>query len=140
MNPEMEVYFLFVTKSNFISMKYSDLIDALLSYSNLNLRFVNPLEYSKETLLEDFFARDALSNSSYPLEHTSDVLRMLTLHKFGGVYLDLDVICLIPFKNIAWQTEINKNFACTQDTNDVANAIAKVDLKSGREVTKAYLE
>jgi lactosylceramide 4-alpha-galactosyltransferase len=140
MNPEMEIYFLFATKKDFISMKYSDLIDALLTYPNVNLRFLNPLEYSRGTILEDFFIHKSLENSSFPLEHTSDVLRMLTMHKYGGVYLDLDVICLLSFKMISWQAEINKNFACTQETNDVSNAIVKINAISGKEVTEAYLE
>jgi lactosylceramide 4-alpha-galactosyltransferase len=140
MNPGIQTYFLFVSRSNFMSMKYSDLIDALLSYPNINLRFLNLVEYSKGTLLEDFFIRNELANSSNPLEHTSDVLRMLTMYKYGGVYLDLDVISLVPFNNFTMQPEIKKNFVCAQGRNDLANGIVKVEVESGREVMKSILQ
>lgn len=37
-----------------------------------------------------------LSRSNYQISHTSDVLRFLTLWKYRGTYLDLDVVVLKP--------------------------------------------
>lgn len=140
MNPNMEIYFLFATKSDGISMKYSDLIDALVSYPNIHLRFLNPIQFSQQTPLENFFMRDELSKSKYPIEHTADVLRILTLYKFGGLYLDLDVVSVVPYKKIEKSLLKNKNFACLGSTNELFNGILKFDVDSGRKVTEYYLK
>ena len=126
MNPTHEIYFMFVTRSNHVSMKYSDLVDALLSYPNVNFRFLNPIEYARHTPLEDFFVRDELSKSKYIIEHTSDILRILTLYKFGGLYLDLDVTCLRSMKDIATDELIKMpNFVSLETYDHIENAIMK---------------
>lgn len=122
-------------------MKYSDLINALVSYSNINLRFLNPNEFSHDTELENFFKRDELSKSSYPIQHTTDILRILTLYKFGGTYLNLDVICLVSHDDIDADEMIERNnFACAQNVNDISNGIVKFDIENGREIMKSYIE
>ncbi|KAG5671232.1 hypothetical protein PVAND_001441 [Polypedilum vanderplanki] len=72
-NPDMDIYFIFVTNSSGIDMQYSDLIDVLMSYNNIHLRFLNPIEFSKGTILEDFFQDDKLKDSNYQIEHMSDI-------------------------------------------------------------------
>ena len=37
---------------------------------------------------------DRLMKSNYWISHLSDVLRYVLLYKFGGIYLDLDVMVL----------------------------------------------
>jgi mannosyltransferase OCH1-like enzyme len=36
----------------------------------------------------------AIKSSSTPVEHASDVLRFLSLWKYGGTYLDMDFVIL----------------------------------------------
>ena len=38
-----------------------------------------------------------LESSRYPEYHYSDLLRVLLVHKFGGIYSDLDIVTLKPF-------------------------------------------
>lgn len=74
--------------------------------------------------MEDFFIRDELSNSSYPIEHTSDILRILTLYEFGGLYLDLDEINLASIDKIETDEMIKmKNYACVESKDVVVNYI-----------------
>lgn len=41
-----------------------------------------------------------MEKGQWPVEQHSDLLRILTLWKFGGVYMDLDVISLKPMPYI----------------------------------------
>jgi lactosylceramide 4-alpha-galactosyltransferase len=118
-------------------MKYSEIIDGLLSYPNIHLRYLNPIEFSKGTKLENFFQRGAMAKSSYPIEHTADVMRVLILNKYGGQYLDLDIISLVPLSVINRQ-----NFACCESDNIVANGIMNMDAdeNGGKAVSNRYLE
>ncbi|KAG5666937.1 hypothetical protein PVAND_014942 [Polypedilum vanderplanki] len=132
-NPDMEVYFIFATNSSGIDMHFSDLIEALLSYKNIHLRFLNPKEFSVGTILEDLFQKDKIKNSSYPVAHLSDILRVLLLYKYGGQYLDLDTITFTPVSFIR-----KENFACAESKNIVANGILNLDLKSGFQISYSY--
>ncbi|KAG5680665.1 hypothetical protein PVAND_010159 [Polypedilum vanderplanki] len=133
-NPDMDIYFIFVTDSDGIDMQYSDLIDVFMSYDNIHLRFLNPVEFSKGTILEKFFHDNKLNDSIHKIEHMSDILRVLLLNKYGGQYLDLDVLSLIQL------SAINQvNFACCEDKNVVTNAVLNLDLDKGFDVSSLYL-
>lgn len=134
----MEVYFIFLTKTDKLNLQLTELTKALLLYPNIHLRFVNPLEFSKGTKLQNFFERDELSKSKYRLAHTSDVMRILFLNKYGGQYLDLDIFSLIPISVIN-----RKNFACLQSNNKlVNNCIMNLDTDEfgGKAISNKYLE
>lgn len=137
MNPNMEIYFILLTNSNGINLKYSEVVDALLSYPNLHIRYLNPKEFSKGTKLENFFQRNAMENSTHPLEHAADIMRVLILNKYGGQYLDLEIFSLMPLSTIEKQ-----NFACIESDNVVANGIMNMDAEDfgGRAVSNLYLE
>jgi lactosylceramide 4-alpha-galactosyltransferase len=132
----MEIYFMFGTNSDGVNMKYSEILEALLSYPNIHFRYFNPLEFSKGTILENFFKLGALEKSFFPLEHTSDVIRVLTLNKYGGQYLDLDVISLTPLSTIN-----RSNFACWQD-DLIANSILNLDVDEfgGKMISNKIME
>ncbi|KAG5666936.1 hypothetical protein PVAND_014941 [Polypedilum vanderplanki] len=132
-NPDMEVYLFFATNSSGIDMHFSDLIEALLSYKNIHLRFLNPKEFSVGTILEDLFQKDKIKNSSYPVAHLSDILRVLLLYKYGGQYLDLDTITITQLSSIK-----KENSACAESKNIVANGILNLDLKSGFQISYSY--
>ena len=44
--------------------------------------------------LEQFFKDGGLNGSIHNVEHTSDVLRLLLVHLYGGFYLDLDYVVI----------------------------------------------
>lgn len=49
------------------------------------------------------------NNSAWIIEHTSDLLRFITLYKYGGVYLDTDMLIVKPLDILG------KNWAARQD-------------------------
>jgi Glycosyltransferase sugar-binding region containing DXD motif len=135
MNADMEVYLIFFTSDDGVDMKQSDLINALIVYPNINIRYLNPTEFSKGTPLEQFFAENKMQNSSNPIEHLADISRVMLLNRYGGQYLDLDVLSLFPI------TQINRtNFACPEVKNVITNAVLNLDLKAGKAITDKYMQ
>lgn len=50
------------------------------------------------TLIPVSTPRQIFGNKLYHYAHKADVLRLLVLLKFGGIYLDIDTICIKPLK------------------------------------------
>uniref|UniRef100_A0A1S4LPB7 Uncharacterized protein n=2 Tax=Ixodes scapularis TaxID=6945 RepID=A0A1S4LPB7_IXOSC len=42
----------------------------------------------------------AMRSSSYPAVHMADVLRLAVVYKYGGVYLDLDIVMLRSLQDL----------------------------------------
>lgn len=57
-------------------------------------------KYAAGTPLENWLRSDAMFYSNYLYEHMSDVLRFLTLYKFGGIYVDTDVVAKKSFDGL----------------------------------------
>lgn len=95
----------------------SPIIKALQSYKNINFNFINISSYSEDSPLRDFIKSGKLDRSKYFRSHLSDVLRYLSLWKYGGTYLDLDVIVLKPLDSIP------PNYAGAESENFVAAGI-----------------
>lgn len=92
LNPNLKIFVLFVAPT-FINYE-SDVLNSLGQYSNINLRFINFVKYAYNTPLQDFVTSNTIFTSNWPVSHSSDLLRYLTLWKFGGTYLDLDVVLM----------------------------------------------
>ena len=65
-------------------------------YSNIKLYKLEFKEIIKNTVFDDWFKLNSqlLLNGPSPIEHTSDILRIVLLWKYGGYYADLDTISL----------------------------------------------
>lgn len=92
LNPNLKIFVLFVA-SSFMNNK-SDVINRLNTYKNVYLRYIHFVNYAHKSPLQDFVASNTIFTSRWPVSHTSDLLRYLTLWKFGGTYLDLDVVLM----------------------------------------------
>lgn len=92
-------------------------------------------EFVASTPAEDFIKSGLLSgDSSYPLEHTSDVFRLLLLWKYSGTYLDSDMIVR---KQVAL---LGENFACLENDNGlVANAFLNFDANDGKRLVEIFM-
>lgn len=84
--------------------------------------------------MENLIANDTILNSKYPIEHMADVMRVLILSKYSGIYLDLDVLSLVPLANISYE-----NFACPESINRITNAVIRVN-QQGQKVMNLYLQ
>ncbi|XP_071639750.1 lactosylceramide 4-alpha-galactosyltransferase-like isoform X2 [Temnothorax longispinosus] len=130
MNPSMTVYLLFVSKSEF-SNSTREIVRHLFNYPNVRIRHIDPQRYVKDTPLDAWYTSGVLRKSHWPVSHMSDMLRYLTLWKYGGIYLDLDVVVTSSLENLT-------NFAGAEDWDDVAAGVMGFDMsKLGRRVADA---
>lgn len=92
-NPNRNIFVLFAAPVGFVKDEpKSPIIAALESYSNVYFRNINLYAYSDKTPAGDWIKTDKIFLSKYLVSHMSDYLRFLTLFKFGGTYLDLDLV------------------------------------------------
>jgi hypothetical protein len=135
MNPSYEVYFVLATNGDFVSINHSNLTKVLLSYPNVNFRYANLMELAKGTSAEEFMKSNKLAQSSYQIEHTSDLLRMMILARFGGLYLDHDVWSLLPLNVVN-----RENFGCPEYSNLISNAVISLNYESGRKIAEMHVK
>lgn len=93
MNPDHNIHVLFTSQVGFRNTSRLPFVDVLLSYKNVHLNFLNLTRYAQKTPLEDWIKKGDLFRSQFVNSHTSDVLRYLSLWKYGGTYLDLGNAC-----------------------------------------------
>lgn len=117
-SPNWNIYVLFAANIGFLndtsSTEYK-MLDAVLStYTNIKFLRLNITNYGNGTPLSDWMRDGKMFDSDYINSHLSDVLRYLTLYKYGGTYLDLDVVVL---KNL---DEAGVNYSGAESNEDVA--------------------
>ncbi|XP_015511780.2 lactosylceramide 4-alpha-galactosyltransferase isoform X1 [Neodiprion lecontei] len=132
MNPKTTVYLLFVSPVKF-SNASKEIVRQLTSYENVRIRHISMERYTKGTPIEEWYATDVLKTSRWPRSHMSDILRYLTLWKYGGIYLDLDVVVTSSLEHLT-------NFAGAEDWEDVAAGVLGFEKSSlGRRMADACL-
>lgn len=125
LHPDHDVYLLF-TSTGQIDEDNEDnnkLINALRNYPNIYLLHLNFTRYIKDTRIEFLYKNGHLKYSAYARSHASDLLRYLTLYKYGGIYMDLDVIVIKPL------TDLSKNFAGAESKKNVAAGVLRFTSK-----------
>lgn len=135
MNPDHKIFVSFTSQVGFRNTSRLPIIDALLSYPNVHLNYLNLTKYAEDTPLEDWIKTNKLFKSEYLISHTSDVLRFLSLYKYGGTYLDLDIIMLKSLNS-----QKSYNFASAESYYAVAVGIIHMEGKSGHEIAEKCLK
>ncbi|XP_050298941.1 lactosylceramide 4-alpha-galactosyltransferase-like [Anthonomus grandis grandis] len=102
MNPHHEVYLLYASPGKFLfqNTESDRFLKELLKYPNVNILHLDLEKYFKDSPVENLYAEGIIRQSRFAQSHTSDVLRFLTLWKYGGIYLDLDVIVTKPLEGL----------------------------------------
>lgn len=113
-HPNSDVYFLVVQPPGDINLDLNYALQlALRHYKNIQVLSLELTSLFNNSPLQEWYASGVLNKSSYPLHHTSDVIRIFIIWKFGGTYLDLDFVVKSSLNNL-------KNFLCPQP-GDMAN-------------------
>lgn len=99
-NPNWQTNVLFAGPVSLENQK-EPIFSELQMYGNIKFFRIHVAKYSKGTPLETLLSKGTLNKSRWRVLHSADVLRFLTLYKFGGVYLDLDVIVAKSFDELA---------------------------------------
>ena len=61
---------------------------------------MNVDSFIDSTLVERIWSNGAVVSSDFVVSHLSDVLRFLVLRRFGGIYVDNDVVFLKPLPEV----------------------------------------
>lgn len=131
-NPNSMIFVLLLTKKDHTHLDHTELVKSLLLYKNVQFKFVNLETLTQNTPAEKFYKSNHLAASIHLVEHTADFLRMLLLWKFGGTYLDHDVIVRKPITIT--------NFACFQQPGVIVNGILNCDKQHGHDTAEKFLE
>ncbi|XP_062126013.1 lactosylceramide 4-alpha-galactosyltransferase-like [Drosophila sulfurigaster albostrigata] len=135
-NPNFGVFVLFASPTYLPGAESPKLplIEALQSYKNVHLRQLNIWRYAKGTPAEEWVNKGDLFDSSYLKEHVSDYLRILSLYRFGGIYLDIDVVVLRTMENIPL------NYVGAEEPGALCNAVFSLDSTGiGHEIAELCL-
>lgn len=113
-NTNRSVFVLSVSPVGLSKKIFSPIMTALQFYPNIHFRNVNLQTYMAGTPMEQFFKSKRIFESKFLVSHTSDMMRYATLYKFGGIYLDLDVVVQ---KNL---DHLPPNFSCNEDAKMIS--------------------
>jgi hypothetical protein len=91
-NPDTKVYLLYTCSIVGNLSDSPEYVKQMLSYPNIRIWKLVVADFIKGTPLEtwDFMAK--VRSSKWPVVHASDILRIITLWKYGGTYLDMDFV------------------------------------------------
>lgn len=132
-HPRREIYVLFSAPVTDYELKTSCLAE-LLFFNNVKFLRLHAAEYSKGTAVQSMLLND-LKKSKFQIQHIADILRILTLNKWGGIYLDTDTIVTKSLD------ELPSNFVAKETEKHVASGIlsfAKDEI--GTNVTNAVIK
>ena len=72
--------------------RHCQTMNILKKIPNVLIIYEDLTKHLQDTPFDIFFTNGMLSKSKFSYQHLSDAVRIAMLHKFGGIYLDLDVI------------------------------------------------
>ncbi|XP_034100892.1 lactosylceramide 4-alpha-galactosyltransferase-like [Drosophila nasuta] len=93
------------------------MIDAMLSYKNVKFRYVNLWRFAEGTIIEEWLKTEALFQSKYLMNNMSNLLRLLALYRYGGIYMDEDVIMFRSLK------DESPNFMGAETEDSIGNSV-----------------
>lgn len=133
MNPNREAFVLFASPVGFRNSTPLPIIDALASYPNINFNYLNLIKYAEKTPLDKFVESKKLFRSDHLISHTSDVLRYLSLWKFGGTYFDLDTVSMKSLDTL------KPNYAAAMDGTYIAVGIINIEGETGKRFATEFV-
>jgi lactosylceramide 4-alpha-galactosyltransferase len=91
-NPDSKVYLLYTCSVIGNLGDSPEYVKQMLSYPNVKIWKLVISDYIKGTPLETWDFMGKVRSSYWPVVHASDILRYITLWKYGGTYLDMDFV------------------------------------------------
>lgn len=134
-NPTVDVFVLFASPTYVPNNLDSNIIKSLLKHKNIFLRNNNLWSYTKDTPAEGWFRGETIFRSDFLSTHLSEFLRLVTLWRYGGIYINLDVLVL---DNLFY---FPPNTIGALDNSTVGNAVINIeDSEAGHRVVTAILK
>ncbi|KAK5641077.1 hypothetical protein RI129_009624 [Pyrocoelia pectoralis] len=136
-NPDYRIYLMY-TSPGLIrdNITLSDqLLHALIKFENVQVTHLNYKKLLKNTVVEELYTNSKIQLSKFPINTSSNIARLLVLSKFGGVYLDLDMVIMKSLNGLV------PNFAVAESDTSVNNAVLSIGVNgSGQEFIRLCLK
>lgn len=133
-NPIKAIYVLFNGPLTATGLAQSPIV-FLAQLPNVHFARVHLKKYAKGTVLEELVSRRKNHRSKWPVQHTADLTRLLTLYKFGGISLDTDVLVIKKLKNLG------KNWVVGRDGDHISSAAMAIgNDELGRKIINKLLK
>lgn len=134
LNPNYDIFVLFASQTFLNNETTQPVLESILSYPNVFLRNLDLWTYSANTPIYKWLKNEELFSSKYVLSHISDFLRYLTLWRWGGTYLDLDVIVKKSLEDIP------PNFAGAESDTFIAAGVINLEASGfGHDIAELCL-
>ena len=91
-NPDNKIYLLYTCSINGNLEDSPEYVKQMLSYPNVIIWKLVISDYIKGTPFENWKFMEKVRSSRWPVVHASDMLRYVSLWKYGGTYLDTDFV------------------------------------------------
>ncbi|XP_065332859.1 lactosylceramide 4-alpha-galactosyltransferase-like [Cloeon dipterum] len=92
-NPEADIFLLLLDPPEDPDLSEDKQVLTLLRHhSNVQLLRIESTTFYANSPLQEWSNANRINTSVHPIEHASDILRVVTILKYGGVYLDLDFV------------------------------------------------
>lgn len=127
-NPDSDIFVLFMSPALLPSKKRkttNKLIKNLLNYQNIYLRYLNFKSFIEPTILKDWYKSQRFQATKFLPKHMSDVLRIVLLQKYGGTFLDLDMMVTEQLDTLS------RNYLAATNKYSIGNSILNFDLDIG---------
>lgn len=132
-NPDNKIFIILVSPLHLNAVELTEELKVLVSYPNVYPMSLNLVQFSIDTPLEHFFANGSIYDSIFIKSHTSDALRLLLLWKYGGTYIDTDMIVRLELN------QLPPNFIC-RDHGFLNGAIINLDKKQGHNFANMFMQ
>ncbi|XP_057368182.1 lactosylceramide 4-alpha-galactosyltransferase-like isoform X2 [Daphnia carinata] len=110
-------------------------LKVLSRYPNVAVVLLNEERYFSGTPLEDWYSKGVWRTSRFQMGHLSDYIRIVSLYKGGGMYLDMDILTLRAFKGAIFRN-------CLVYENDAMDTIGNsvLHLERGHSLTSELIQ
>ncbi|CRK94603.1 CLUMA_CG008103, isoform A [Clunio marinus] len=138
LNPDSIIYVIFVSR---IKLNISETVKSIMNYKNVELCRINLRDFIQGSIAESWIESDKLYDSSFLGNNISNFLRLFLLLKYGGTYLDTDVISKASINSIEENNFIGvESFDEQHNTSLINNAIMRFESMSiGHELVEKFL-
>ncbi|CAK1547406.1 unnamed protein product [Leptosia nina] len=127
-----EVYVLFNNPISKEEMNDNDALKVLMKIPNVKFARVNIEEYSMGTPAEGFVSSGALNDTACPIMLTEGLVKYLTLYKFGGIFMEKDIIVTKSLSSLP------RNWVPKQNEFSIGSGILALS-KNGRSISESAL-
>lgn len=138
-NPNRIIFVLFTSPAVSLDDSQSKYFSVLRSYSNIHFMNLNLETFVEKTPAKQFYQSGKLFVSKYLINNMSNLLRMAVLYRYGGIYLDTDVVVQRNLDDLP-PNFVGKQGHAGKEVTLVNNAVIGFQGEIGHEISELCLK